>query len=59
VANIHQEVVKGLEAAPVKAKLATLGVETMIMTPEDFDARVAREARVAVELARAAQIPMQ
>ena len=59
VARIHQEVVKGIEAAPVKAKLATLGVEPPIMTPEDFDARVAKETRIAVELARAAQIPMQ
>jgi tripartite-type tricarboxylate transporter receptor subunit TctC len=59
VGRIHQETVKGLEAAPVKAKLAALGVEPMIMTPEDFDARVAKETRIAVQLARAAQIPMQ
>ena len=29
------------------------------MSPEDFDARVAKEARIAVELARAAKIPLQ
>jgi tripartite-type tricarboxylate transporter receptor subunit TctC len=59
VARIHQETVKGLEAAPVKAKLDNLGVEPMIMKPEDFDARIAKETRIAVELARAANIPVQ
>ena len=60
VTRIHQETVKALEAAPVKSKLAgNLGVEPMIMTPEDFDARIAKETRLAVELARAANIPMQ
>jgi tripartite-type tricarboxylate transporter receptor subunit TctC len=59
VARIHQETVKGLDAAVVKAKLANMGVEPMIMKPEDFDARVAKETRIAVELARAAQIPLQ
>jgi tripartite-type tricarboxylate transporter receptor subunit TctC len=59
VSRIHQETVRGLEAAPVKAKLTNMGVESMIMTPEDFDARIAKETRIAVELARAAKIPMQ
>ncbi len=59
VARVHQETVKGLEAAPVKAKLASMGAELMIMKPEDFDARVAKETRIAVDLARAAQIPVQ
>jgi tripartite-type tricarboxylate transporter receptor subunit TctC len=59
VARIHQETVKGIEAAPVKARFVDMGIEPMIMTPEDFDLRLAKEARIAVELARAAKIPMQ
>jgi tripartite-type tricarboxylate transporter receptor subunit TctC len=59
VNRIHQETVKGLENPAVHEKLANLGVEAMIMKPEDFDARVAKETRIAVELARAAHIPMQ
>ena len=59
VNRIHQETVKGLEDRAVYEKLANLGVEPMIMKPEDFDARVAKETRIAVELARAANIPMQ
>src|SRR3954454_9482409 len=59
VNRIHQETVKGLENPAVREKLANLGVEAMIMKPEDFDARIAKETRIAVELARAAHIPMQ
>jgi tripartite-type tricarboxylate transporter receptor subunit TctC len=59
VNRIHEETVKGLEDRVVHEKLANLGVESMIMKPEDFDARVAKETRIAVELARAANIPMQ
>ena len=59
VARIHAETVKALENASVVAKLASLGTEPMTQSPEEFDARVAREARLAVELARAAKIPLQ
>jgi tripartite-type tricarboxylate transporter receptor subunit TctC len=59
VSRIHQETVKGLEDQAVREKLTNLGVETMIMKPEDFDTRVAKETHIAVELARAAKIPMQ
>ena len=56
VARIHQETVKGLQDPSVKEKLSKLGVEEMIMQPDDFDARIAREAPIAVALARAAGI---
>ncbi len=56
VARMHQETVKGLEDASVKDKLAKLGVEPMIMTPEAFDTRIAKEAPLAVTLAKAAGI---
>jgi tripartite-type tricarboxylate transporter receptor subunit TctC len=59
VARIHAETVKALENPAVIAKLANLGTEPMTMRPEDFDTRVAREARIAIELARAAKIPLQ
>ena len=56
VGRIHQETVKGLKDPAVKEKLAKLGVEPMIMKPDDFDARIAREAPIAVTLAKAAGI---
>jgi tripartite-type tricarboxylate transporter receptor subunit TctC len=59
VARIQAETVKALENPAVVAKLANLGTEPMTMSPEDFDVRVAKEARIAVELARAAKIPLQ
>jgi tripartite-type tricarboxylate transporter receptor subunit TctC len=56
VARMHQETAKGLADPSVKEKLAKLGVEDMVMKPEDFDARIAREAPIAVALAKAAGI---
>src|SRR5258705_640433 len=56
VARMHQETVNGLQDPSVKEKLAKLGVEEMIMKPEDFDARIAREAPIAVTLAKAVGI---
>jgi tripartite-type tricarboxylate transporter receptor subunit TctC len=56
VARIHAETVRGLEDAVVKEKLGKLGAELMIMTPEAFDQRIAREAQIAVALAKAAGI---
>ena len=59
VARIHQETVNGLQDPAVKEKLGKLGVEPMIMTPEDFDARIAREAPTAMALAKAAGISVK
>ena len=59
VAAIHQKVVGAIESAAVQERLSKLGVEPMIMTPADFDARVAKETAIAVQLARAANIAVQ
>jgi tripartite-type tricarboxylate transporter receptor subunit TctC len=59
VAKLHRETVTAIESAAVKEKLAKLGVEPMIMTPADFDARIAKEAAIAVTLAKAANITPQ
>jgi tripartite-type tricarboxylate transporter receptor subunit TctC len=56
IGRIHQETVSGVKDPAVKEKLAKLGVEEMIMQPEDFDARIAREAPIAMTLAKAAGI---
>jgi tripartite-type tricarboxylate transporter receptor subunit TctC len=56
IGRIHQETVSGLKDPAVKEKLAKLGVEEMIMQPEDFNARIAREAPIAMTLAKAAGI---
>jgi tripartite-type tricarboxylate transporter receptor subunit TctC len=53
VARIHEVTVKGMSTATTKARFAKLGAEPMIMAPEAFDARIARETKVAVELAKA------
>jgi tripartite-type tricarboxylate transporter receptor subunit TctC len=51
--------VKALQRAAVRDRLAQLGVEQAIMTPEDFDARIARETAVARTLAQAAGIAVK
>ena len=56
VGKLHQETVKALQNPAVQGKLANLGVEPMIMTPEAFDARVAKEVATAAVLAKAAGI---
>jgi tripartite-type tricarboxylate transporter receptor subunit TctC len=59
VATIHRETVAAIASAAVQDKLAKLGVEPMVMSPQDFDARIAREAPIAVALAKAANITPQ
>jgi tripartite-type tricarboxylate transporter receptor subunit TctC len=59
VAKMHEEIVKALQNPATKAKLGKLGVEPMIMQPADFDVRIAREAKIAKELALAAKITPQ
>jgi tripartite-type tricarboxylate transporter receptor subunit TctC len=59
VGKLHQETVKALQNAATKDKLAKLGVESMVMQPEAFDARVAKETGIAATLAKAAGIAAQ
>jgi tripartite-type tricarboxylate transporter receptor subunit TctC len=59
VHTMHAAIVQALQNPDTKEKLTTLGVEQMIMTPEDFDVRLAKEAVIAKELTKAANIPMQ
>jgi tripartite-type tricarboxylate transporter receptor subunit TctC len=59
VARMQGEIVKAINDPATKAKLTTLGVQQMIMTPDAFDARLAKEADLAKKLVKAAKIEMQ
>jgi tripartite-type tricarboxylate transporter receptor subunit TctC len=59
VAAIHRETMKSLEDPAVKDKFVKLGVEPLTMTPEAYDARIAKEAPIAVSLAKAAGIALK
>ena len=59
VAKMHSEIVKAINNPATREKLTMLGVEQMIMTPDAFDARIAKEAELAKTLAKAAKIEMQ
>jgi tripartite-type tricarboxylate transporter receptor subunit TctC len=59
VAKMHDEIVKAIKNPETQAKLAKLGVEQMILEPDAFDARIAKEADLAKKLAKAAKIEPQ
>jgi tripartite-type tricarboxylate transporter receptor subunit TctC len=59
VAKMQAEIVKAINNPATKSKLATLGVEQMIMAPDAFDVRIAKEADMAIKLAKAAKIEPQ
>ena len=59
VAKMQAEIAKAIENPATKSKLTTLGVEQMIMAPDAFDVRIAKEADMAVKLAKAARIEPQ
>jgi tripartite-type tricarboxylate transporter receptor subunit TctC len=59
VARLHDEIVTAIKGPTMKEKLAALGVEPLVMSPADFDARVAREAALAIDLAKAAHLAVQ
>lgn len=56
VSKMHAEVVKAIQNPAVKEKLTKIGAEPLILTPQAFDARIAKEAPLAVTLAKAAGI---
>ncbi len=59
IGRMYTELIKAVESASVKEKLVKLGVEPMVMQPQEFDARIASEAGMAVTLAKAANIRLQ
>jgi tripartite-type tricarboxylate transporter receptor subunit TctC len=54
VERLHTEVQKALALPAVQAKLATQGVEPLPLTPQEFDAMIAREIVSNIKLAQAA-----
>jgi len=59
VTNMQAEIVKAINNPATQSKLTTLGVESMLMEPDAFDVRIAKEADIAVKLAKAANIQAQ
>ena len=59
VAKMQAEIAKAINNPATKSKLTTLGVEQMIMAPDAFDVRIAKEADMAVKLTKAAKIEPQ
>lgn len=57
--KMHREIVKALEDPVTKDRFAKMGVDFLTQSTADFDARIARETPIAVELAKAAGIGVQ
>jgi tripartite-type tricarboxylate transporter receptor subunit TctC len=57
--KLHRETIKALQEAKVRDKLATLGVEPMVMTASDFDAHVQKEIAVNAALVKAIGLKAQ
>ena len=56
VETLHRETLKALKTPNVEDKLATLGLEPMVMTPAKFDAHVEAEIRINAAIINAAGI---
>ena len=59
VVKMNAEIIKAINNPATKAKLGMLGVEQMVMAPDDFDARIVKEFEIAKTLAKAANIQSQ
>jgi len=59
VEKLHDATLKALQAPKVKDKLATLGVDPMVMTPTEFDAHVQKEIALNTALAEAIGLKAQ
>ena len=59
VAKLHAEVVKALDSPLTKERFSKMGVDPLMQSTADFDARIARETPIAVELAKAAGVGLQ
>jgi len=59
VENLQRETLKALDAPKVQAKLATMGVDRMDMTPSEFDAYVAKQIDADAALVKAVGLKME
>jgi tripartite-type tricarboxylate transporter receptor subunit TctC len=56
VRKLHEETVKAMQSPEVQDRLTRLGAEIVVMTPEQFDAYVKAQAKVAATIVKAANI---
>lgn len=59
VDKLHRETLKALQEPKVRDKLATLGVEPMVMTSSDFEAHVDKEIAINAALVKAVGLKAQ
>jgi tripartite-type tricarboxylate transporter receptor subunit TctC len=53
VDKLHRETLKAIQAPSVQEKLATLGVDPLVLTPAELDAHVKKELSMNADLVKA------
>ena len=59
VTRLHQETAKALENKEVRASMAKLGAEPMLMSLDEFDRYIRNEVKINATLVKAAGIKVQ
>lgn len=59
VKKLHEEALKALASAPIKERLAALGADTFVMSPEAFNAYIKTEIDSAARIVKAANLKAQ
>jgi tripartite-type tricarboxylate transporter receptor subunit TctC len=56
ITKLHQSTQKAVQSADLNERMAKLGAEQMLMTPQEFDAYIKKEIRLNAALVKAAEI---
>jgi tripartite-type tricarboxylate transporter receptor subunit TctC len=59
VKKLHEEALKALASAPIKERLAALGADTLVMSPDAFNAYIKTEIDSAARIVKAANLKAQ
>jgi tripartite-type tricarboxylate transporter receptor subunit TctC len=51
--KLHRETLKAIKASSVQERLATLGVDPLVLTPAELEAHIKRELSVNTDLVKA------
>jgi tripartite-type tricarboxylate transporter receptor subunit TctC len=59
VKKLHEEAVKALSSSEIKERMAKLGADPLVMSPEAFNAYIKNEMDVAARIVKAANLKAQ
>jgi tripartite-type tricarboxylate transporter receptor subunit TctC len=59
VKKLHEEAVKALSSSEIKERMAKLGADPLVMSPEAFNSYIKNEMDVAARIVKAANLKAQ